>query len=125
MSIRIIYSSSSLISQKTKLELNFGYLLYHLSLDTVDMYTLADLEDVLSVWRINNKYLPGSRHQSTSEYWRHYKNDTNIEDYKVRSIAREETRQDLLLKDKEAKSLTRENIIGYFIDFCLVACLIE
>ena len=67
MSIRIIYNSSSLISQQTKLELNFDYLLYHLSLNAVDVNTLADLEDVLSVGRINYEYLPGSRHQSTSE----------------------------------------------------------
>ena len=111
MSIRIMYSSSSLSQIKSKgvrkkQSLKLSHLLFEFSLDTIDVDTLTDLEYILCKRRINDENLPCSRHESTSKQSRDDEYDTDVKHYQVGRVARKEAWQYFLLEQNEAKSAT-------------------
>lgn len=73
------------------------------------MDTLANFEDVLGFGCVNNEDFPGARHEGTPEDSRDHKDDTDVEDYEVRRVAREETRHNLLLEQVESEAASVED----------------
>ena len=72
---------------------------------------LADLEYVFCEWCINDEYLPGPRHEYTTEDRGDDVNHTDIEEDQVHRVTLQEARQDLLLKqDKSEAVTTREDL---------------
>ena len=76
------------------------------------MDTLTDLEYILRKRRINDEYLPRSRHESTPKQSRNDEHDTDVEHYQVGRVACKEAWQYFLLEQNEAKAATSyENLV--------------
>ena len=118
MSIRIWYNSSSLNEYKNVMILVKSLNLpFQVALHAIHMDTLAYLEDVLGKWRINDEYLPRSRHERRSEQGRDHEDNTDVEDDQVGRVAPKKAWHHFLLEQEEPVSFTVEDIFLHVIHF--------
>ena len=119
MSIRIWYNSSSLNAYKNVMILvKCLNLPFQVALHAIHMDTLAYLEDVLGKWRINDEYLPRSRHERRSEQGRDHEDDTDVEDNQVGRVAPKKAWHHFLLEQEVSVSFTVEDTILHVFHFC-------
>ena len=80
-------------------------LLCELSLDSVDVYWLADFEYILGERSVYDVDLPSSRHKHTPKDRRYDKDHTDVEHDQICGVIREERWKHFLLEQEETEPL--------------------
>ena len=96
---------------KTHALIKTSYLLFKLHLNSVNVYALADLEYVLSKWRIPNWYLPNPGYKCTPKQCSNDINYSDVEDKNTCTVSWQPWWQYFLWEYKQTESVAEENIL--------------
>lgn len=103
--------------------------LEELPLNSVYMYTLANLQYVFSEGSVFDVHLPGPRHESCSEQASNHIDNRTVEHDNVRAVVYEEGREHFLLEHEEAEAavscedlLPQDLLLGIQLGISIVQC---
>jgi len=101
------------------------HLLFKLHLDSVDVDTLADHQDVVVERCIPNEDLPGHRYERTSEQRGNNIHHWDVKHQDTRRVLRQVGRQHFLWEHEKAETISEEDIVLNVVDLIIVCFIIS